>query len=129
MEKKETRSKHLPIPHFNRQKHHHKSRHPDTTSTQPKHTRPPTFQEPRARKGRHDSRDATEAGQHTADAASVNGIEQLGRGRIQHGVEVRLHDVLEGVETDIASRGPNLRVHGHGDTLTDGGEDERPLAT
>jgi hypothetical protein len=39
-----------------------------------------------------------------------------------------LHDVLKCVETDIASCGTDLSVHGHGNTLTKGGNDEGPFS-
>jgi len=39
----------------------------------------------------------------------------------------RLHDVLEGVEADIARGGLDLGVHRHGQTLASGREDEGPL--
>jgi hypothetical protein len=39
-----------------------------------------------------------------------------------------LHDVLEGVETDIASCVADLSVHGHGNTLTESRKDERPFS-
>jgi hypothetical protein len=39
-----------------------------------------------------------------------------------------LHDVLKGVETDIARDVADLSVHGHGDTLTESREDKRPFS-
>jgi hypothetical protein len=41
----------------------------------------------------------------------------------------RLHDILEGVQTDISRRGPDLGVHGHGQTLHRRGEHQRPFTS
>ena len=39
----------------------------------------------------------------------------------------RLHDVFERIETDIAGSSLDLSIHGHGETLAGGREDERPF--
>jgi hypothetical protein len=40
-----------------------------------------------------------------------------------------LHDILEGIKTHIARCVVHLSVHGHGKTLANGGEHERPFAS
>ena len=39
-----------------------------------------------------------------------------------------MHDVLEGVETNIGGCVADLSVHGHGNTLTESREDKRPFS-
>lgn len=39
-----------------------------------------------------------------------------------------LHDIFESVQADVARSVLHLRVHGHCETLADGGEDKRPFA-
>ena len=38
-----------------------------------------------------------------------------------------LHDVLEGVETNITGRALDLRIHRHGQALQGGRDDKRPF--
>ena len=38
-----------------------------------------------------------------------------------------LHNVFECIQANVTCSSFDLSVHGHGETLTDGGEDERPF--
>jgi hypothetical protein len=40
-----------------------------------------------------------------------------------------LHNILKGVQSDVSCSGVYLGVHGHGETLADGGEDKRPFTS
>lgn len=39
-----------------------------------------------------------------------------------------LHNIFESIETNVASGGGDLGIHGHSKTLTDGRKDQRPLS-
>jgi len=120
--------KHLSVPHLHGQKHHHQRRYPDPSRAQPQDPRALTPNILLSGKWGHNSCQPAQTAQHATRTPPVRGAEQLRRARIQHGVEVRLHEVLERIESDVAGGGAHLRVHCHGETLADCGEDEGPFA-
>lgn len=127
---------HLPIPHLDRQEHHHQRREPNSTGTKPKNTGASVGKQLRSGVGGDNACQTTQARQHSTDAATVTSIEELRRRGVENSIEVLvrllaigknnvgkkthgLHDVLERVETHISSSVPHLRVHGHGKPLAD----------
>jgi hypothetical protein len=79
---------HLPVPHLNRQEHHHQGRDPDTTGAEPEDTGALVREQLSTGVRCNDTRDSTQAREHTADTAAIFCVEKLGRRGVKNSVEI-----------------------------------------
>ena len=79
---------HLSVPHLNRQEHHDERRQPDSTRAQPQNTRALRLEQLRACVRRHDTRNATQTRQHTANTAAVARVKEFGGRGVEDRIEV-----------------------------------------
>jgi len=84
-----------------REEDHHESTQPDTTGTQPQDAAAACREVVRTSERRDDTSETTHAREHTSRGSTVDSVEELRSGGVQDSVEEGLHDVFEGIETDV----------------------------
>jgi hypothetical protein len=81
-------SEHLPVPHFDREEHHHQRREPDPAGTEPEDARAIAGEVMLSCERGDDARESAETGKHPARAPTVARVKELRCGGIEHRVEV-----------------------------------------